>query len=525
MPEQTKESRKRQKTPKTGIFHPYAIPPSLSLQVVSHPLKIRPAGNLLLAGKETEEKLHMSMGDFYRFPEQLIMDILGHLDSAADLGRVMRVSRFFYAFASSDELWKQLYLRGERFDTWQGSWKESVLRRKQSAIDCSIVHSDLLFVPYQNSQVDYSKLFESIIITENKRRHQVRPASANIPYDLSIPRLDESTMTASLFSSRFHDRPFILKSADAARWPAWTIDTLTARFPDTVFRQEYVQWPLRLYAEYCASNQDESPLYLFDCNSDAMKQLKTEFVRPGVFCEDMFDVFTRHGCSCRPDHTWLIVGPHRSGSTFHKDPNNTSAWNTVLDGSKLWIMLPPDVTPPGVHTNEDESEVTSPLGLAEWVLSGFFNDTLKVARTEHRCAIGITFPGECLHVPAGWWHMVINLEDTVALTANFVPECKLEEVARFFRKKQDQISGFHPATVLEFVNRCVAAGEMDAVLLQKVGEVESNDDIGELDVQLPIYEIFERLLQLNGKQLKQHKNVWKSLTQQGPGFKFAMDVE
>ncbi|KXI72342.1 UNVERIFIED_CONTAM: hypothetical protein ACS92_07675 [Bacillus cereus] len=63
--------------------------------------------------------------------------------------------------------------------------------------------------------------------------------------------------------------------------------------------------------------------------------------------------------------------------------------------------------------------------------------------------------------------------------------------------------------MLEFVRRCVAAGEMDARLLEKVGQVESNDDIGELDVQLPIYEIFERLLQLNGKQLKQHKTLWQ----------------
>jgi len=38
---------------------------------------------------------------------------------------------------------------------------------------------------------------------------------------------------------------------------------------------------------------------------------------------------------------WLIVGPARSGSSFHVDPNCTSAWNAVVRGSKKWIMFPP----------------------------------------------------------------------------------------------------------------------------------------------------------------------------------------
>ena len=65
---------------------------------------------------------------------------------------------------------------------------------------------------------------------------------------------------------------------------------------------------------------------------------------PKYFDEDLFSVL---GDAGRPDHRWLIMGPPRSGSTFHKDPNATSAWNAVVTGSKKWILYPPNVLPPG----------------------------------------------------------------------------------------------------------------------------------------------------------------------------------
>ena len=118
-----------------------------------------------------------------------------------------------------------------------------------------------------------------------------------------------------------------------------------------------------------------------------------------------------------------------------------SAWNAVLRGSKYWIMFPASPSqppPPGVFVSEDQSEVTSPLSIAEWLL-GFHAQ----ARATPGCAEGICGEGEVLHVPSGWWHLVVNLKPSIAITQNFVPEAHLANVLDFLKSKPEQVSGFH----------------------------------------------------------------------------------
>eukprot|EP00121_Abeoforma_whisleri_P011383 Awhi_evm1s10495 len=57
-----------------------------------------------------------------------------------------------------------------------------------------------------------------------------------------------------------------------------------------------------------------------------MPSLIADYTVPPYFSEDLFQILGDQ----RPDYRWIIVGPERSGSTFHIDPNGTSAWNAVL---------------------------------------------------------------------------------------------------------------------------------------------------------------------------------------------------
>jgi len=65
---------------------------------------------------------------------------------------------------------------------------------------------------------------------------------------------------------------------------------------------------------------------------------------PKYFSTDYFSLLEDNP---RPSFRWILIGPYKSGSSFHKDPNSTNAWNGLISGRKKWIMYPPHVVPPG----------------------------------------------------------------------------------------------------------------------------------------------------------------------------------
>ena len=219
----------------------------------------------------------------------------------------------------------------------------------------------------------------------------------------------------------------------------WDLDKLLENSSDIEFRAEAVDWPFSTYHQYMLDNNDESPLYLFDRKFAEKMQIRVgrdagaAYWKPECFGPDLFELLGNE----RPAHRWLIVGPERSGSTFHKDPNGTSAWNAVIQGAKYWIMFPPSVSVPGVYVSKDNSEVTSPLSIAEWLI-----EFHAEARRLPECVEGVCNAGEILHVPSGWWHLVVNLQGGIALTQNFVPVSHLSEVLEFLRDRPEQVTGF-----------------------------------------------------------------------------------
>ncbi|KAJ6146036.1 hypothetical protein N7497_008018 [Penicillium chrysogenum] len=394
--------------------------------IPSHPLGVKPSGNALLA----TWSLRSAIGTFQHLPDELILLLLEGFDGPSLLS-IGRTCKAFYAFTRAEELWKALFVRDPREDfTWRGTWRSTYLNipaSKVPMVDCSQLFSDSLYRPFNCAHISLD------------------PYVSKIPARNQIARLPD--LSPEEFQANWTDRPFILTEPVKA-WPAyknWTVGSLLARYGKTKFRAEAVDWAMRTYGDYMADNSDESPLYLFDRSFVSKMGLSVgspettpdaSYWPPACFAEDFFSVLGDD----RPDHQWLIIGPERSGSKFHKDPNATSAWNAVLRGPKYWIMFPSGTknpSPPGVFVSDDQSEVTSPLSIAEWLL-GFHAD----ARRTPGCVEGICGEGEILHVPSGWWHLVVNLEPSIAITQNFVPRGHLSAALDFLSNKPDQVSGF-----------------------------------------------------------------------------------
>jgi hypothetical protein len=119
-------------------------------------------------------------------------------------------------------------------------------------------------------------------------------------------------------------------------------------------------------------------------------------------------------------HRWMIIGPKNSGSNIHIDPLATSAWNMLLIGRKLWILFPPDIDEQELKSatslNSESKEKAVDFCAAGWVVHILSN--LPVDVYSRRVQF-VQQPGETIFVPEGWWHAVLNLETTLAVTQNF----------------------------------------------------------------------------------------------------------
>ena len=94
-------------------------------------------------------------------------------------------------------------------------------------------------------------------------------------------------------------------------------------------------------------------------------------------------------------------------------------------------------------TSSDLGDVTVPLSTGEWLLSfwKFHLEARNDSNPLNRPLETILNPGEVIFVPHSWWHMVINLDDSLALTHNYVSTSNLSDCLHFLREKTDQISG------------------------------------------------------------------------------------
>ncbi|KAJ7561350.1 hypothetical protein O6H91_03G025100 [Diphasiastrum complanatum] len=368
---------------------------------------------------EFQDRRRDALGNFHILSDEIICRILGMLEPRA-VGFLACASSVFYVFCNEEPLWMQLCLEAHEGPLlYKEFWKQTTLEKlhlvESAAASCKSFPCCAGF----NSLFLYRRWYRCHMHLES--------------FILDNGQIDrrEGMMTEE-FKATYDGRKPVLLTDQTEGWlsrHSWNLEELVEKYGDVLFKVSQphgkgISMSLKNYAAYMIMQHDEEPLYIFDSKfGEAAPGLLQDYIVPSLFNEDLLAVLDK---SKRPPYRWLVLGPPRSGASWHVDPGLTSAWNALLTGRKRWALYPPGRVPPAVvvHIDEEDGDVhfEGPTSLQWWM------DVYPFLKDEDKPLECTQFPGEIIFVPSGWWHCVLNLDNSIAVTQNFVNTTNLELV-------------------------------------------------------------------------------------------------
>jgi len=320
-----------------------------------------------------------------------------------------------------------------------------------------------------------------------------RPIVYDGKQTLPIPRIRRCDITPEEFfqSYALQRRPCIIEGA-IDEWPAmhkWEIGRLLESYAHAPFKVgeddkgRKLRMKLKYFADYMQCQQDDSPLYLFETKMEGdhlFRHLLDDFKVPDLFPHDFFDLLNSHS---KPPFRWWSIGPKRSGTTVHKDPLGTAAWNAVTHGKKRWVIFEPEpVVPARVAKGKDV--INKPAEDDEAVMYfDFLLPRIKAKYPQVRVYEGMQNAGDVIFVPGNWWHGVINVEDTIAVTQNYCGYDNFEDVWKRTRRERKKLAYLWLRNMKKFApelhRRALQLNQVDGFVMRherKPDEVYSSSD-------------------------------------------------
>ena len=438
--------------------------------IASHPYNVEPLGNLYLYSTVHQHNVQRinGFGELYQLHnDELLHTVLSYIHPLS-LVQLSMTSKLLHVYINSlDDLYKDYVVShcsaesGCTAWTYQQNWKHTYAQyhcqkhNKPAAavhplsLDLPTVYSDYLYHIHQCSTINLPYL------TTIKSNCDV--VSCN---DLSVQQ----------FQQRYEQPNIPLIITDlVTQYPAysgsggssqqWTIDNWLTQYGEIRVKTGSITMRMRDYIQYMLHTSDETPLYLFDNQFHIkMPLMNTQYSVPQYFDTDYFDLFN---WTLRPSYRWILMGPPRSGSTFHKDPNCTSAWNSLIRGTKHWLLYPPHLIPPACIPDAQHNNIITPISVSEWFINHYaehcrirsqydqrrqragFNTLCDVYQHAHTTGTPVNMDlvgpvevtchaGQCIYIPHNWWHIAINIEDSIAVTQNYCNDSNLIDIINFW---------------------------------------------------------------------------------------------
>jgi hypothetical protein len=202
------------------------------------------------------------------------------------------------------------------------------------------------------------------------------------------------------------------RAARDGEWAEWGVDGGPAFARETLAAARVTMPAYEAYARddggedaVGSAAADAAPLYIFDDRFAARRD-----AAGGLFSDELPlpPCFSAQADAAAPAAAarplparWLLVSAPGSGTPVHNHPATVAAL-VLLAGAKLWLALPPDW----------------PLVDEQLSAAAFFEARAAEAALPPGAVVIVQAPGETVFLPAGWYHCVLNVEMSTALSVS-----------------------------------------------------------------------------------------------------------
>lgn len=288
------------------------------------------------------------LGLLAQLPDDVVLHILSQLEPAS-LTLLALTSKVFFAFVYDDTLWKRhveelvsthCKLVGETRMRFYKSWKVTYFLLSSSATVFSLDWTPaVLSVRCSGKFVeigDRHQLFLNTVLYSDTlyKRWMLGTIALDNPVWCEYENVDRrGGLSRAEFIREYEraSRPVIFTDV-VTKWPSfqsWSRDAMLEKYKDVRFKVSGKQMTLQDFFHYSEAATDDRPLYLFDSKfANKCPEFADGYTPPMYFDDDFFRLLaSTHAdveggvnttaSSPRPDYRWFIIGPRRSGSSFH----------------------------------------------------------------------------------------------------------------------------------------------------------------------------------------------------------------